>query len=237
LVNVADFCIQKAEVTLADYQACVDARACLGAYRDVDDDRATPTTNRSALCSARHPEHPDSPMNCVDWRMADHYCRWLGGRLPTEQEWEYAARGTDARNYPWGNAAPDNQHVSGCLAGCAELLRQPIHKQDSLPGIDPGPEGGAFAPSLSVGKLPEGASPFGALNMADGVSEWTSTQWCNYEGKECFSDNTVLRGGCSASVRPNEFMSALRASAPLDFHGQCTGIRCVFSPDIITNTF
>lgn len=192
LASVAAFCIQKTEVTVADYQACVDARACLGGFRDVADDSTTPSA-RGELCNTRHPERSDSPMNCVDWRMADQYCRWVGGRLPTEQEWEYAARGSDGRIYPWGNATPD-----------AHLLSMP--------------------------------SPFGALNMAAGISEWTSTHWCDRDRDYCSEDaavlpDAVLRGGCRANSPPSEFVAARRMRATVTFHGDCTGIRCVFSAE------
>ncbi len=231
LASIADFCIQKAEVTVADYQACVDARACLGGFRDVADDSTAPSA-RGELCNTRHPERSDSPMNCVDWRMADQYCRWVGGRLPTEQEWEYAARGTDGRDYPWGNAIPDERHVNGCFGACVDRMQRLGPLRDSLvPGLDPVVEGVQFVASPPVGKLSEGASPFGVLNMADGVSEWTSTLWCKYDGTDCMADRAVLRGGCWASLRPSEFMSAKRAGVPVTFHGHCAGIRCAFSAE------
>ena len=190
--SLGDFCIQKTEVIVADYQACVDAGACLAGYPDTNDNSKN-NADRGALCGSRHPEQPESPMNCVDWRMADQYCRWVGGRLPTEQEWEYAARGSDGRIYPWGNATPD-----------AHLLSMP--------------------------------SPFGALNMAAGISEWTSTHWCDRDRDYCSEDaavlpDAVLRGGCRANSPPSEFVAARRMRATVTFHGDCTGIRCVFSAE------
>src|SRR5262245_21971401 len=88
-VFVSAFEIDRDEVTRADYLRCVAAGAC--AAPDAPDPPDAP---------------PDAPITGVSWRDADHYCRFLGKRLPSEAEWEKAARGSDGRVYPWGNA-PD----------------------------------------------------------------------------------------------------------------------------------
>jgi serine/threonine-protein kinase len=90
----------------------------------------------------------DHPVVCVTWEQARRYCAWAGKRLPTEAEWEKAARGTDARTFPWGNTAPS-----------CELA----HYYDC--------EGTS---TLPVGTLKAGASPYGVLDMAGNVFEWVA---------------------------------------------------------------
>jgi len=94
--RLASFCLDRTEVTLGDWKACVAAGKC------------TQAGGRAATCNAHHPERDDHPVNCVDYKQSEAYCAWKGARLPTEFEWEYAAHGGDRQlKYPWGNAPPD----------------------------------------------------------------------------------------------------------------------------------
>ncbi|GAA3535528.1 formylglycine-generating enzyme family protein [Nonomuraea rosea] len=130
------------------------------------------------------PQAPvDHPVIGVAWKEAVDYCRWLGDqlggldvRLPTEDEWERAARGNDGREFPWGN-----EYRTG-LANLVDL------------GI------GTTTP---VGSFPEGASPFGVLDMAGNADEWTSTRYAPYPGapsevpstEDWAFDPHITRGG------------------------------------------
>jgi iron(II)-dependent oxidoreductase len=136
---------------------------------------------------------PDEPVWGVSWYEADAYARWAGRRLPTEAEWEYAARGPEARRYPWGDEepAPERANLDNHFGG----------------------------PSRS-GAYREGASPFGVLDMAGNVWEWTATPFDAYPGFEAFpypeyselwfdGDHRVARGA-SWATRPAVARSSFR---------------------------
>jgi formylglycine-generating enzyme required for sulfatase activity len=137
-VYIDAFYIDKFEVTNAQYAACVAAGVCSPPLETSSDSREHYYDN---------PTYNSFPVIHVDWYRANTYCRWLGKRLPTEAEWEKAARGTELYKYPWGNA----------LANCdwTNML-------------------GCVRDTVAVGSYPHNASPYGALDMAGNVSEWIS---------------------------------------------------------------
>ena len=132
--------------------------------------------------------NPNRPVVSVSWLQAEAYCRWAGVRLPTEAEWERAARGTEGRIYPWGNEEPDRNRAN-----------YDVNKV------------GAPTP---VGLFPHGATPDGMCDMAGNVWEWVTDRYGQYTtGKQrnpkgpAYGDQRVLRGGCWYSGA-----SALRAA-------------------------
>ena len=147
--------IDRYEVTVADYRVCVERGACSEPY-------AGPLAYRLDF-EARYtnwdkPDRDHYPVNAVTWYQAETYCGWAGKRLPTEAEWEKAARGTDQRRYPWGDEAPDKgPECTRAIMMWAGL------------GFGCGHDG-----SAPTGTLPEGASPYGAMDMVGNVWEWVA---------------------------------------------------------------
>jgi formylglycine-generating enzyme required for sulfatase activity len=123
-------------------------------------------------------DRPKHPANCVDRIQAESYCTFVRKRLPTEAEWEYAARGTDNREFPWGNAAPTR---------CTQAV---------LTGMTG--ECGERKGTWEAGTTADGKSPFGVLDMAGNVWEWVSDGWDAYPA----ADAGRADGGAPARVDP-----------------------------------
>ena len=191
------FSIDKTEVTAVQYQRCVEAGAC--SVADTGD-----------YCTYGAVAKSDHPINCVDWDQGVAFCRWAGKRLPTEAEWEKAARGTDGRVYPWGNAWDAGK----------------------LNSADGGP-----ATTTSVGSYSAGASSFGALDMAGNVWEWVADWYGDgYYGQSPRENPQgpasgawrVLRGRSWAYVTDTRVASRYRF-AP-HYRIADIGFRCARSP-------
>lgn len=183
-VDVAEFCIAQTPVTNAAYADFVQATG-----------HSAPAHWTTAKPPARLTDHP---VTHVDWYDAQAFCRWAGVRLPTEAEWEKAARGDaltdpDVRIYPWGNTAPDNTRLN--------------YQRD-----------GKRITTTPVDRYPRGASPYGLLDMAGNVWEWVSSAYAPYpycatDGREdvTTAQQRVLRGGSFASPSAAFVRCAMRS--------------------------
>ncbi len=186
--TVGSFLMDEFEVTVDQYAACVSAGKCTAA-------------GTGWSCNAGVGGRGNHPINCVDWNQADAYCTSLGKRLPTEVEWEYAARGTDGREYPWGNAAPASQL---CWSG-----------------------GGASQPgTCAVGSYPRGESPFGVQDMAGNVWEWTSSLYTPNYSSASTGTARVYRGGSWISLASSYVRSAYRVYDGPSNQNYTLGFRC-----------
>jgi formylglycine-generating enzyme required for sulfatase activity len=166
---LAGFSIDRTEVTVAQYRACVEAGACSAAGLELPFWPDEPKPEWAWACNWGRAGREQHPLNCVDWSQAAAYCRWAGKRLPTQEEWEKAARGTDARVHPWG----DRGFTSGA-APVANVADETAKR--SQPGwtIATGYDDGYYG-TAPVASYPAGESPYGALDMAGNVWEWTSS--------------------------------------------------------------
>jgi formylglycine-generating enzyme required for sulfatase activity len=194
-VELSAFAMDRTELTNAHYRACVDAKVC----------RASSTADDPEL------GRPSHPVVGVPWQDAQRYCAWVGKRLPTEAEWEYAARSPAFLAFPWqGRFSPTFANSRGELDG--------------------------YAKTAPVGSYPAGASGKGLLDMAGNVAEWTS-DWYeasyyqvsdtqNPTGPALATGNKSVRGGSWADTDFG-LRATARDSLAHDFGKDSVGFRCV----------
>jgi formylglycine-generating enzyme required for sulfatase activity len=211
-VFVSGFAIDRVEVTVAAYRACVQAGGCAPGPLTVGDARFLGAT---------------MPITSVTWGEADAFCAWRGARLPTEAEWERAARGTDGRVWPWGNVLRLGAFNHGRFSGSDDV------GGDAAGFVRPDPTDGATFVE-PVGAHPDGASPEGVLDMAGNAMEWTADYYrpeppqtsstVNPRGPDAGALR-VLRGG-SWRQPPFFARTSYREAAPPDTRTPEIGFRC-----------
>jgi formylglycine-generating enzyme required for sulfatase activity len=208
-ISLAGFWIDRTEITNAEYRRCVEAGGC------------TPARSQGQRFA-----EPEQPVVGVDWFQAANYCAWAGGRLPSEAEWEKAARGPDGRTYPWGNEFKGSV-LNFCDANCIQDWRD-RSANDGFKFTGP------------VGSYPAGASPYGALDMSGSVWEWVA-DWYQAEAYALASaDNPtgppagqqrVIRGGSWFDTGRSLRVANRHKDAPT-FRYDKIGFRCVVSDGV-----
>jgi formylglycine-generating enzyme required for sulfatase activity len=190
-VHVDGFWIMRTEVTNAQYMNCVNTQACI------------PPTNERY----KNPQFAKHPVTDITWEQAGAYARWVGGRLPSEAEWEKACRGEDTRLYPWGNETPAPDQLNFSVSGLFTWVNV-----------------GSYAPGV-----------YGLYDMAGNVWEWTNSKYQNYpyqsgDGREDpqGGGGRVLRGG-SFGFSGTDVRCALRAERDPTEIGYNIGFRVVIS--------
>jgi formylglycine-generating enzyme required for sulfatase activity len=222
-VTLAAFWLDKTEVTNEAYEKCVTAKVCRP--HDPKSSQLNKFGGDEAFRS------PRQPISSISWEESRTYCQWIGKRLPREAEWEKAARGTDARKYPWGNEPPDA--TRGVYAGSR---------------------------TAEVGSRPLGAGPYGHLDMAGNVWEWLEDIYDPYayrragadrgipgscdevlaaqnelrqKGKQGFTGSNPVPTECERNLRGGAFnydgpglRSSNRVHHPASFRLIMSGVRC-----------
>ncbi|MGH1346511.1 MAG: SUMF1/EgtB/PvdO family nonheme iron enzyme [Nannocystales bacterium] len=216
-VTLSPFAIDRYEVTLGEYRACMDATSCTVPAYDW------------ASCVFSADSSEANPIDCVSWLQAQAYCAWNDKRLPTEAEWEKAARGTDERIFPWGDQP----------ASCTYAVMADCDFFNDTPR------------AMDVGSKPAGASPYGALDMAGNVYEWVYDWYApgfyvaspdeNPTGpKSAPADGTHSARGGSFSRGAHEMRASDRGAShpefnsvwlPEDAGAVGVGFRCAASPE------
>ncbi|MBK9263910.1 MAG: SUMF1/EgtB/PvdO family nonheme iron enzyme [Polyangiaceae bacterium] len=220
--TLAPFFVDSTEVTVEAYRKCVAAGACTKAASTIEWAGASAATQQewSKLCNSGQSNRENHPVNCVTWNQAADYCKFADKRLPTDAEWEYAARGSEGRAFPWGSNPVTAQHANLCDKKCADFASKLGINWAAFDGDD-GYEGTA-----PVGSFPTGATSAGVQDLHGNVAEWTSTELCK-TGGDC--GEYVVRGGGCQTERTENVTMMTRATKKNDFKSMNIGFRCAVS--------
>jgi formylglycine-generating enzyme required for sulfatase activity len=198
-VAIASLSLARTEVTVSAYSRCVTEGVC-----------TSPSTG--GACNWHVAGREQHPVNCVDWTQATAYCAFMGGRLPTAEEWELAAKGGESRIYPWGDEPVTDRRAN---FADAQYTKQYPRAFD-IPGQDDG-----WIETAPVGTYPAGASKQGALDLVGNVAEWTASEY--------LTGQYELRGGSWATETSSRRLRAsYRTGRPPTYWQATVGFRCRF---------
>lgn len=184
--KVANVYFTKSEITVGQYRLCTSDGVCSSAEAGSD------------KCNNYHNDRDDHPVNCVNWVQAERYCKWAGGRLPTEEEWYMEASNMGKRRFPWGD-----EPLSCDLAA--------VGNTEDASGCD-------MSSTLPVCSKPDGNSISGLCDMTGNVWEWTSSG----DGKK-----RVIRGGSIFDTDASHYEIAFKYYSSPSAGYRNLGFRCV----------
>lgn len=202
-VYLSEYWIDRTEVTVARYRTCVATGTC---------------TELPYAAGGGRFDQPDLPAVLISWTEARKFCSWAGGRLPTEAEWERAARGRGGRRFPWGNI------YNAFVANHGRLAWNDLDDSDGFLELAP------------VGSFSDGAAEGGILDLAGNAEEWVADWYApaypeanemNPKGPD-MGDDRVVRGGSYTHSKANMRAAARRHALP-DQRRAWRGFRCVYS--------
>lgn len=236
-VTLGAFCIDRTEVTLSQYRQCLYAGTCTTPYPTIQMSGLPPSEVPfwSTFCNGARNDRDNHPVNCVDWTQASTYCHaHNNGSLPSEAQWEYAARGSQGRRFPWGNTPPAATNLNACGAECPSVGERPGRPRWAVMFQDTD----RFDTTAPVGSYPTGATPTGIMDMSGNVMEWTN-DWYGPYASGLATDPTgaasgsmrVARGAAHwQSSNPATARAADRASGAPTNRLATLGFRCVAAP-------
>ena len=212
-VALDSFWIDQVEVTNAQYKKCVTAGECEVPQRSGSHTRTEYYGDRA---------YDDYPVIWVSWYQAEEYCTWAGARLPTEAEWEYAARGSEGRLFPWGNK-DEGKRLNYCSASCGSEWAD--ETQDD-----------GYADTAPAGAYKNGASWCNALDLSGNVWEWVADWYSPYPAESQASptgpasgEHKVIRGGGWDDSWLDVRAAGRYGASPRDIYNS-VGFRCAVSP-------
>ena len=222
-VQLNAFCMDLSEVTVTQYDACVKKGGCTEASKSVEwpGVQMHDHTVWDSFCNQDKPDRGNHPINCVTFEQARVFCKHRDKRLPSEQEWEYAARGTEERMFPWGAAPPTAKLLDACGAECAAKGKIEGMEWSALYPADDGFVGTAPARAFHAGRTPQGV-----FDLAGNVSEWTSSPFCPYPGTNCMAEMRATRGSSWVSGELREVRSTTRTKTSASVRSADLGFRC-----------
>lgn len=211
IVYLSSFWIDETEVTNSMYSKCVESGKCTSPSSVYNG-----FTNETKYYG--NPEFDNFPVIYVSWYQANDYCKWAGKQLPSEAQWEKAARGDNGFIYPWGDESPNPQNIENPESNLANFR--------------------AHNGLMAVGSFPEGASPYYALDMAGNVAEWVADWYDeNYYSTSPLRNPSgpsngiekVERGGMWL-LEAEDLRTSIRGRNSPDFTYHGLGFRCVLIP-------